>query len=74
MNHISKLTTKEKYDCLIGMIEGCMNNDSNIVTSELLLDSLLVDLKTKYPVFSPADSRVEFEKYITLKEDFGNIA
>ena len=54
---------KEKYDYLIGMIEGCMNEDNNIVETEKLLESLLMDLRFKYPVFSPIDSVVEFHSY-----------
>ena len=37
--------TATKYDYLIGMIEGCMEKDSDIVATEKLLDSLIQELK-----------------------------
>ena len=69
---IKDMTTEDKYNYLIGMIEGCMNNDSDIVSTEQLLESLLIDLKVKYPVFSCTDDSVTFERYEDIKEDFGN--
>lgn len=68
---IKGLSTVQKYETLIGMIEGGMADDDMIVGTEIVLDSLLVDLKTKYPVFSPTDSTVEFKSYKHLEEDFG---
>jgi hypothetical protein len=66
-----EMTTEEKYEYLIGMIEGCMPNDEDVVLTERLLDSLLTDLKVKYPVFSLTDSSVSFNRYNNLTEDFG---
>jgi len=64
--NLQGMTTKDKYDYLIGLIEGCMECDNDVMATERLLDSLLIDLRTKYPVFSPVDSVVEFHSYDIL--------
>ncbi len=60
---IKGMTTEEKYDSIIGMIEGCMEDNDSVVDTERLLESLLIDLTTKYPVFSLKDSSVTFHEY-----------
>jgi len=60
---VTGMSTETKYEYLIGMIEGCMIDDADIVDTETLLESLLVDLIAKYLVFSPTDSRVLFSPY-----------
>ena len=67
---IKDMTTEEKYEYLIGMIEGCMWNDKDVVSTEKLLESLLIDLQIKYPVFDPVGSGVTFKEYIKLNEIF----
>ena len=50
---VSEMTIQDKYSYLIGMIEGCMPEDSDIVATEQLLESFLVDLQYFHPHFSP---------------------
>ena len=64
---IESMSTQDKYEYLIGMIEGCMTEDKDVVHTEQLLEALLVDLINKYPVFSPTDSRVHFFEYPTCE-------
>ena len=62
-----EMTTEEKYESLIGMIEGCMPDDDDIVHTEQLLESLLIDLTAKYPIFSLIVSGVTFHRYPQCK-------
>ena len=60
---IEQMSTEDKYEYLIGVIEGCMPNNEDVVHAERLLKALLIDLINKYPAFSPTDSKINFHKY-----------
>ena len=64
---IDQMSTQDKYEYLIGMIEGCMPDNREVVETEKLLEALLIDLINKYPVFSPTDARVTFFEYPECK-------
>ena len=64
---IESMSTQDKYEYLIGMIEGCMAEDKDVVHTEQLLEALLIDLVNKYPVLSLTDSRVTFFEYPECK-------
>lgn len=44
---VEEMTLEEKYEYLIGMIEGCMPNDDDVVTTEKLLDAYIPQFKKK---------------------------
>ena len=58
-------TEATTYELLIGMIEGCMPNDDDMVTTEKLLDKLLLEYAQhfrKNPL-TPMQEAIEALKY-----------
>lgn len=59
--NIGSMSISDKYDYLIGMIEGCMECDNDVMATERLLDSFLIDLQYSHPsVGVTKDSVISF--------------